>query len=51
MDTLPVRVLCKQCGAETRAEINRLVCGECGAWQTQLVSGDEMLLASVELET
>jgi hydrogenase nickel incorporation protein HypA/HybF len=51
MDTLPVRVLCRQCGAETDAVINRLVCGECSAWQTRLVSGDEMLLASVELET
>ena len=36
-------------GAETPAEPNKLVCGECGDWHTQLVSGDEMLLDSVEL--
>ncbi len=46
-----VRVRCRQCGAETEATANRLVCGECGHWQTQLVSGDEMILQSVELET
>lgn len=50
MDTLPVRVRCSTCGAETEAKPNRLVCGECGDWHTQLLSGDEMLLASVELE-
>lgn len=49
IEKLPIRVRCKRCGAETAAEANRLVCGECGDWQTQLLSGDEMLLASVEL--
>lgn len=51
METLPVRVRCKRCGAETEAAANRLLCGDCGDWQTQLLSGDEMLLASVELVT
>jgi hydrogenase nickel incorporation protein HypA/HybF len=49
-ETLPVRVRCRRCGAESEARPNRLVCGVCGHWQTQLLSGDEMLLASVELE-
>jgi hydrogenase nickel incorporation protein HypA/HybF len=51
LETLPVRVRCKHCGAETEATANRLLCGRCGDWQTQLLSGDEMLLASVELVT
>jgi hydrogenase nickel incorporation protein HypA/HybF len=45
---MPVRVSCRQCGAITDALPARLVCGVCGDWQTQLVSGDELLLASLE---
>jgi hydrogenase nickel incorporation protein HypA/HybF len=45
---LPVRVSCRECGAITTALPSRLVCGVCGDWHTQLVSGDEMLLASLE---
>lgn len=49
-ETLPIRVRCSQCGAETQVPPNRLLCGQCGGWQTRLISGDEMLLASVELD-
>ena len=49
IERLPIRVRCDSCGAETVAEPNKLVCGACGDWHTQLLSGDEMLLASVEL--
>jgi hydrogenase nickel incorporation protein HypA/HybF len=44
-----VRVHCSACGAETDATPNRLLCGACGAFQTRLVSGDELLLANLEL--
>lgn len=47
----PIRVRCPTCGAETEAAMNRLVCGTCGDWRTQVISGDELLLESVELET
>lgn len=47
----PVRVRCQTCGMETEAAINRLICGACGDWHTQVISGDELLLESVELET
>ncbi len=47
----PITVRCQTCDAETEAAINRLVCGACGDWHTQIVSGDELLLESVELET
>lgn len=46
----PVRVRCQTCGAETEAAMNRLLCGACGDWHTQLVSGDELILESVELQ-
>lgn len=51
VDSLPIRVHCETCGADTEASANRLLCGECGDWHTRLTSGDELLLASVELET
>jgi len=47
----PIRVHCQTCGAETEAAMNRLLCGACGDWHTQILSGDELLLESVELET
>ena len=50
LESLPVRVRCEQCGAESDALPNRLLCGACGDYHTRLLSGDELLLASVELE-
>ena len=47
----PITVRCQTCGAETEAAMNRLICGACGDWHTQVISGDELLLESVELET
>ena len=49
IEALPIRVKCQICNAETEAKPNRLICGECGDYHTQLLSGDEMLLASLEL--
>ncbi len=45
----PIRVACETCGAETCASVNRLLCGACGDYRTRLLSGDEMILQSVEL--
>lgn len=45
-----VVVHCSACGADTPAQANRLVCGQCGDFKTSLVSGDEMILQRVELE-
>jgi hydrogenase nickel incorporation protein HypA/HybF len=50
VDAQPVRVRCMACQAESAASANRLVCGECGDYRTQLISGDELMLISVELE-
>lgn len=47
----PIQVHCQTCGAETEAAMNRLLCGACGDWHTQVISGDELLLESVELVT
>jgi len=50
IELLPIRIECQRCGAESEATANKLVCGNCGHWQTRLLSGDEMLLTSVELD-
>jgi hydrogenase nickel incorporation protein HypA/HybF len=50
IEYLPIRVKCSQCGSESDALPNKLVCKHCGDWRTTLVSGDELLLMSVELE-
>ena len=47
----PVLVKCVECGSETRARVNDLRCKLCSSEQTQLLSGDEMLLVSIELES
>lgn len=50
IESQPVTVRCSACGQESTVVPNRLLCGSCGDWRTQVVSGDEMLLATVELE-
>jgi hydrogenase nickel incorporation protein HypA/HybF len=49
LEAVPVRVRCRTCGHESDAAPNRLVCGQCGDYRTDLASGDELLLARVEL--
>ena len=50
IEYLPVRVKCTQCGSESDTLPNKLICKQCGDWRTTLVSGDELMLMSVELE-
>lgn len=50
VESQAIRVRCLTCGAETDASMNKLICGSCGDFRTQLLSGDELLLTSVELE-
>ena len=49
IEALPVRIRCTRCGGETDTVPNRLLCGQCGDFRTQLLSGAELLLASVDL--
>jgi hydrogenase nickel incorporation protein HypA/HybF len=51
IEAMNIRVRCRSCGAESDAAPNRLLCGACGDWHTDLVSGDELLLLRIELET
>lgn len=51
IEAQPIRVLCRSCNQESEATINLLICGHCGDHQTQVISGDEMLLANLELNS
>ena len=42
---------CGECGKESEVPANRLVCEHCGDWRTQLLSGDELMLERVVLDT
>jgi len=47
----PVRVCCEECGEESEVRMNRLICKHCGHWRTRLLSGDELFLQRVILES
>jgi hydrogenase nickel incorporation protein HypA/HybF len=49
LETSPVTVLCRDCGAQSEATANCLLCGACRSHETTLLSGDELILASVAL--
>lgn len=46
-----IRVECQTCGEQSEATANKLTCALCGDYQTRVISGDEMLLANLELST
>lgn len=50
MEIADVVVRCSQCDNETTVTPNKLLCGTCGDFRTQLVSGDELTLMRVELD-
>ncbi len=49
LQTSPVIVLCQICGAQSEVAANRLLCNACQSHETTLLSGDELILASVAL--
>jgi hydrogenase nickel incorporation protein HypA/HybF len=49
IETGPVVVECRMCGASGEAQVNRLLCPSCGDWQVNLKQGDELLLQRLEI--
>lgn len=49
IETGPIVVECRDCGASGEAQVNRLLCPSCGSWQVNLVQGDELLLLRLEV--
>ncbi|MGB5211338.1 MAG: hydrogenase maturation nickel metallochaperone HypA [Gammaproteobacteria bacterium] len=50
IETGPVRVRCTVCDQESEVRPNRLLCAHCGDFRTRVISGEEMLLQSIELD-
>jgi hydrogenase nickel incorporation protein HypA/HybF len=48
---IPVTVECNSCRKTSTVSTSDLTCQHCGNWQTRLVSGDEMLLKRIEMDT
>jgi hydrogenase nickel incorporation protein HypA/HybF len=49
-EAVPPRVRCMACGKESDTSPTNLRCPACGSGDTQLVRGEELILAQVELE-
>ncbi len=49
IESQPIRIRCRDCGSENEALANRLLCQNCNSYRVDLISGDELLLAQVEL--
>lgn len=49
MTLCAVQVHCPACDHQAEVPPNNLNCPHCGHWQTRLIGGDELLLASVDL--
>lgn len=49
IETTAIRIRCRACGNENEAAANRMLCEVCGAYNVEVCSGDELLLASIEL--
>lgn len=49
IENVKLRLRCKMCDAVCEAMVNRQLCAVCGAWQTDVIEGAELLLKRVEL--
>ena len=49
IETGPVIVECRSCGASGEVLPNRLLCPSCGDWQVNMKQGDELLLLRLEV--
>jgi hydrogenase nickel incorporation protein HypA/HybF len=49
VETVAIELRCRDCGGESSAVPNRMLCSHCSSWRVALVHGDEMVLARVEL--
>jgi hydrogenase nickel incorporation protein HypA/HybF len=50
VEHLPVRVRCARCHAESEADDFPLACAGCGSVDVDVITGDELLVESLELE-
>ena len=50
IENVPARGKCRECAPESRLESFPLQCGACGAFDLEIVQGEELYVESLELE-
>ena len=50
-DTLPLKVLCRDCGRESQITRRHIACPFCGSLRLKILSGKECLIDSLEVDT
>jgi len=50
IEPAPVIIRCRVCGGQEETQPNRLLCKACGSFETDLISGDEMMLMHLKME-
>jgi hydrogenase nickel incorporation protein HypA/HybF len=48
LETVPIKIYCPHCQIESDAALNNLTCPHCGNWETQLRSGEALILKQLE---
>lgn len=51
MEETPARLQCGQCGAESGLDLPPFLCRHCGASEIEVLSGDEVMVDAIELES
>jgi len=51
VEEVPARLRCRRCGAEGEADLPLWNCRTCGASDVQVLSGDELLVEGLELDS
>jgi hydrogenase nickel incorporation protein HypA/HybF len=49
IETGPVVVECRSCGAQSEVQANRLLCGQCGDWKVTVREGEDLMLVRIDL--
>jgi hydrogenase nickel incorporation protein HypA/HybF len=49
IEQVPAVVRCKVCGVKTELDMPILMCGSCGSFEVELLSGEEFLVVSLDL--
>jgi len=49
IEQVPAVVECRECGEPTTLDVPIMVCGACGGFDVKLLSGEELLVVSIDL--
>lgn len=51
IELVPLTIKCGQCNWEGPGEVTQFECPKCQSWQLEIVTGRELLIKSLEVET